>query len=56
MSVSDLPTLEAAVALLAIVRAVLDPESKATAEGVAALLGPTADMLEDVIGVAARRV
>ncbi|WP_164383885.1 hypothetical protein [Streptomyces sp. OM5714] len=53
----DLATLEAAAALLAVVRAVQEPEAgEPTAEELAALLAPTADMLGDVIAVAARRL
>ena len=53
---SELATLEAAAALLALVRAVQESEVEPTAEELAALLPPVVDMLADVIGVAARRL
>gem|GEM_PF-6685131 len=48
------PSLEAASALLNLVRAVLDSEIEPTADELAVFLRPVTDALEDVLSVAAR--
>lgn len=52
---ADLATLEAAAALLTLVRAAQEAETPLTDGELAALLSPTVDMLADVLAVAARR-
>ncbi|MGW2932093.1 hypothetical protein ACWDA7_09525 [Streptomyces sp. NPDC001156] len=52
---TDLSSLEAAAALLVLVRAVLDSETEPTADELAVFLRPVTDALEDVLSVATRR-
>lgn len=52
---ADLATLEAAAVLLALVRAVQEAETASTADELAAMLSPVADMLEDMIELVAKR-
>lgn len=56
MTNGDRFKVECAAALLAVVKAVQEGESAATADELAAFLGPLADTLDDVLGVAVRHL